>query len=173
MTATPKPSQSLEKLAIEALARCRARGLRVATAESCTGGLVAGALTEIAGSSDVIEGGFVTYSNTAKSRLLDVPEALIATLGAVSREVACAMAEGVLAKLPSADIAVAVTGIAGPGGGNAEKPVGLVHFALARRGRATAPWHEIFSGNRAEIRRQSVISALRALAADAPPDAQS
>jgi nicotinamide-nucleotide amidase len=111
----------------------RKRRLMLATAESCTGGLVAGLLTEIAGSSDVVERGFVTYSNAAKHELLGVPEAMLAEHGAVSEPVARAMAEGALAH-SAADVTVAVTGIAGPGGGSAEKPVGLVHFAAARRG---------------------------------------
>src|SRR5580692_10126910 len=114
------------------LAACRAHGLMVATAESCTGGLVAGALTEIAGSSDVVDRGFVTYSNDAKEAMLGVPAATLASHGAVSRETADAMAAGALA-MSNADITVAITGIAGPGGGSAAKPVGLVHFAAAAR----------------------------------------
>ena len=110
----------------------RARGLKVATAESCTGGLVAAALTEIAGSSDVVDCGFVTYSNAAKQAMLGVPEATLKRHGAVSVETAAAMAAGAL-KNSQADVAVAITGIAGPGGGTAEKPVGLVHFAAASR----------------------------------------
>jgi nicotinamide-nucleotide amidase len=112
---------------------CRAQGLKLAAAESCTGGLIAAALTAIPGSSDVFERGFVTYSNEAKSEMLGVPAALIATHGAVSMEGAVAMAEGALAR-SRADVAVAVTGVAGPGGGSAAKPVGLVHIAVARRG---------------------------------------
>jgi nicotinamide-nucleotide amidase len=111
----------------------RRRGLKLATAESCTGGLVAGVLTEIAGSSDVVERGFVTYSNEAKTELLGVSEMTLAQHGAVSEPVARAMAVGALAH-SYADIAVSVTGIAGPGGGSAAKPVGLVHIAAARRG---------------------------------------
>jgi nicotinamide-nucleotide amidase len=111
----------------------RRHGLKLVTAESCTGGLVAGVLTEIAGSSDVVERGFVTYSNAAKMEVLGVPEALLAEHGAVSEPVARAMAEGALAH-SRADIAVSVTGITGPGGGSAAKPVGLVHVAAARRG---------------------------------------
>src|SRR5579863_4624644 len=110
----------LRSAAKHLLAVCRARGLRVATAESCTGGLIAGALTEIAGSSDVVERGFVTYSNAAKAELLGVLPALIARHGAVSEEVAAAMAEGALAHAP-VDLAVSVTGIAGPGGGSPDK----------------------------------------------------
>lgn len=110
----------------------RQHRLQIATAESCTGGLLTGLLTEIAGSSDVVACGFVTYSNDAKTAMLGVPAAMIEVHGAVSPEVAVAMAAGVLAHSP-ADIAVSITGIAGPGGGSAEKPVGLVHIAAARR----------------------------------------
>lgn len=108
----------------------------LATAESCTGGLIAGLITSVSGSSDVLECGFVTYSNAAKTRMIGVPADLIARVGAVSEEVARAMAEGALAN-SAADVAIAVTGIAGPGGGTAAKPVGLVHCAAARRGCAT------------------------------------
>lgn len=120
------------------LATLRARKLMIATAESCTGGLIAGVLTEIGGSSDVVERGFVTYSNEAKTELIGVPAALIEAHGAVSREVALAMAAGALAH-SRADIAAAVTGVAGPSGGSAAKPVGLVHVAVQRRG--VAPVH--------------------------------
>lgn len=118
------------------LAACRARGWRVATAESCTGGLVAALLTEIAGSSDVVECGYVTYSNAAKAGMLGVDPEMIQAAGAVSQEVARAMAEGALAQ-SAADLAIAITGIAGPGGATSTKPVGLVHFGLAVRGRPT------------------------------------
>lgn len=110
-----------------------AAGLTLATAESCTGGLVAATLTEIAGSSAVVDCGFVTYSNAAKTKLLGVPATLITARGAVSAEVAQAMALGVLSR-SGADVAVSITGIAGPGGGSAAKPVGLVYFGLAQRG---------------------------------------
>jgi nicotinamide-nucleotide amidase len=123
-------------LASDVLTAARGRHLRLAAAESCTGGLVAGVLTEIAGSSDVFDRGFVTYSNGAKADLLGVPAALIAVHGAVSEPVARAMAEGALAR-STAELAVAITGIAGPGGGSPAKPVGLVHFAVAGRGLAT------------------------------------
>lgn len=113
--------------------RCRRNGLMLATAESCTGGLIAGLLTSVSGSSDVLDCGFVTYSNAAKSRMIGVPAELIARVGAVSEEVARAMAEGAIAN-SAADVAIAVTGVAGPGGGTATKPVGLVHCAAARRG---------------------------------------
>jgi nicotinamide-nucleotide amidase len=127
---------SLVREAAELLAACRSRGLKIATAESCTGGLIAAILTEVPGSSDVVERGFVTYSNEAKTEMLGVPAELITRHGAVSEEVARAMAEGAL-QHSRADIAVAVTGVAGPGGGTAAKPVGLVHLAAANRGGAT------------------------------------
>ena len=113
---------------------CRARGLTIATAESCTGGLVAAALTDIAGSSDVVECGFVTYSNAAKETMLGVPQATLKAHGAVSAETASAMAAGAL-RHSAADLAVAITGIAGPGGGSKNKPVGLVYFAADEPGR--------------------------------------
>ena len=143
----------------------RARGLKVATAESCTGGLVAGALTEIAGSSDVVDRGFVTYSNEAKQQMLGVPADTITTHGAVSRETAEAMARGALGKA-AADIVVAVTGIAGPGGGSPDKPIGLVHFAAASRNGALIH-KEMRYGDigRAEVRRLSVLQALALLKA--------
>ena len=118
------------------LAACRAKGHTIVTAESCTGGLVAAILTEVPGSSDVFERGFVTYSNLAKTEQLGVPPELIEEHGAVSKVVAHAMALGALAR-SSADLAVAVTGVAGPGGGTAAKPIGLVHFAAVRRGGET------------------------------------
>jgi nicotinamide-nucleotide amidase len=123
----PDDIQALARQVIEA---ARERSLMVATAESCTGGLVAAALTDVAGSSAVLERGFVTYSNQAKTELLGVPSALIQARGAVSEPVARAMAEGALARSPAA-VSVAVTGVAGPGGGTPDKPVGLVHFAAA------------------------------------------
>src|ERR1700719_4200239 len=111
---------------------CRMRKLTIATAESCTGGLVAGALTDIAGSSDVIDRGFVTYSNAAKEEMLAVPSSILQSHGAVSRQPAEAMAPGALAR-SAVDLAVGITGVAGPGGGSADKPVGLVHLAAAAR----------------------------------------
>lgn len=125
------PTEILE-LARAVLDGARARGWRTATVESCTGGLVCAALTEIAGSSDVVDRGFVTYSNAAKTALVGVPAEIIETHGAVSEQVARAMAAGALAA-SGANVAVAITGIAGPGGGSAEKPVGLVWFGLATR----------------------------------------
>ncbi|ALA18949.1 damage-inducible protein CinA [Chelatococcus sp. CO-6] len=145
------------------LAACRQRGLKIATAESCTGGLVAGALTAIAGSSDVVERGFVTYSNEAKIEAIGVDADLIAGHGAVSEPVARAMAAGALAR-SRADLAVAVTGIAGPGGGSAAKPVGLVHFAVAMRTGKVLHREERFGDiGRSEVRRLSVAVALTML----------
>jgi len=118
------------------LAACRAHGTRIATAESCTGGLICAVLTEGAGSSDVLERGFVTYSNAAKEQVLGVPGALLAQHGAVSAEVARAMAAGALVR-SAATVAISVTGIAGPGGGSALKPVGLVYLGIASLGRPT------------------------------------
>ena len=133
----------------------------LATAESCTGGMIAAALTDIAGSSAVVERGFVTYSNAAKSELLGISPALIVARGAVSAEVAAAMAEGALAHSHTA-VAVSVTGIAGPDGGSPEKPVGLVWFGLSTSGETTTK-HEVFSGDRADIRRQATEKALALL----------
>lgn len=133
------------------IVRYRAVGRMVATAESCTGGLIAGLLTEIPGSSNVLERGFVVYSNAAKEELLGVPAETLAKHGAVSEETARAMAEGALAK-SRADVAVSVTGIAGPDGGTAAKPVGLVHFACARRGAPTIAREERFG----DIGREAV-----------------
>lgn len=140
----------------------RARGVMVATAESCTGGLIAAALTEIAGSSDVVDRGFVTYSNGAKMAMLGVLPNLIAVHGAVSSPVARAMAEGALAR-SDAGLAVSVTGVAGPGGGTAEKPVGTVWFGLAATGRATSTEVAMFPGNRVAVRRATVLHALSLL----------
>ena len=137
-----------------------ARGEMVATAESCTGGLVSALLTEIAGSSAVVDRGFVTYSNEAKQAMLGVPEALLAAHGAVSEPVARAMAEGALAH-SRAHVTVAITGIAGPGGGSPDKPVGLVHFACARRGGETLAIEKRFGDlGRAEVRRAALLCAL-------------
>jgi len=153
----------ISALAERVLAACRARGWMLATAESCTGGLVAGALTEIAGSSDVVERGFVTYSNAAKMELIGVPAATLDAHGAVSRQTAEAMAQGALARAPVA-LAVAITGIAGPGGGSAEKPVGLVHFAAAAKdGRLIHREKRYGDIGRSPVRRASVIEALTML----------
>ncbi len=140
----------------------RARGLTMATAESCTGGLIAAALTSVAGSSDVVECGFVTYSNAAKTAMLGVPAELIAAQGAVSEAVALHMADGALQR-SEADLAVAVTGIAGPGGGSLEKPVGLVWFGAGRRGNPTWAAHEVFPGDRTAVREVTVRHAFQVL----------
>jgi nicotinamide-nucleotide amidase len=145
------------------LAQCRARGLKIATAESCTGGLVAGALTDIAGSSDVVDRGFVTYSNEAKHEMLGVPNATLKKFGAVSRQTAEAMARGAL-KHSDADLAVSITGIAGPGGATPGKPVGLVHFAAAARGgRVIARAKKFGDIGRRKVRQKSVDEALAML----------
>lgn len=150
----------LRAAAKRVLNACRARGLRIATAESCTGGLVAAALTDIAGSSDVVECGFVVYSNAAKRAMLGVPEATLRRYGAVSAETAGAMAAGALRNSP-ADIAVAITGIAGPGGGTRRKPVGLVHFAAeSRDGRRLQRRCRFGKIGRRRVREQSVAQAL-------------
>ena len=141
------------------LQACRERGLTVVTAESCTGGLVAGSLTAIAGSSDVVDRGFVTYTNDAKHEVLGVPTALLEAHGAVSEPVARAMAEGALAHARGS-LAVAVTGIAGPGGATPTKPVGLVHFAAARRDGRTIAEHHVLPGDRTAVRVASVRVAL-------------
>lgn len=142
---------------------CGRQGLKIATAESCTGGLVAAAITELGGASHVFDWGVVTYANAAKMQLLGVPEALLTAHGAVSEEVAEAMADGALAR-SGADIAVAVTGIAGPGGGTAEKPVGLVCFAAARKDRPTVTARQQFeNAGREAIRFAAVEQAIRML----------
>ena len=159
MSASPALLRRAEAL----LAACRGRGWRVATAESCTGGLVAALLTEIAGSSDVVECGFVTYSNDAKAGMLGVDPALIQTEGAVSEPVARAMAECALA-LSGVELAVAITGIAGPGGATATKPVGLVHFGLALRGKPTRHVERRYGDlGRAAVRNAAVEDALALL----------
>lgn len=157
--------EALTALAAEVLAAARAGGDLIATAESCTGGMVSAALTSVPGSSDVFDRGFVTYTNAAKSEMLDVPFWLIEKHGAVSEEVARAMAGGALAH-SNATIAVAITGIAGPGGGTEDKPVGLVHFAAERRDVPTQHQRVEFGElGRDEIRRLSVECALLMLRA--------
>jgi nicotinamide-nucleotide amidase len=156
------------ELARAVLDACRARRWRVATAEACTGGLIAAALTAIAGSSDVVERSFVAYSNAAKSQMLGVPSAMIAAHGAVSAETAAAMAAGAALRA-DVDAAVAAAGIAGPGGGSAEKPVGLVIFGLARRGGDTRTERHVFAGDRDQVRRAALIRALELLLGEARP----
>ena len=152
-------------LAQSALDACRARGWHLATAESCTGGLIAAALTAIARSSDVVERGFVAYSNEAKSQLLGVPPETIAANGAVSAETAAAMAQGAVARAP-VDLAISVTGVAGPGGGSAAKPVGLVIFGVARREGPCRTERYVFDGDRAAVREAALQVALRLIEAE-------
>ena len=145
------------------LQSCREAGVTIATAESCTGGLIAGCLTEIAGSSDVVDRGFVTYSNEAKNVMLDVPMRLIERHGSVSESVARTMAEGALAH-SLAVLSVAVTGVAGPGGGTAEKPIGLVHLACAKRGGETRHREERYGDlGRSAIREATIRTAMEML----------
>lgn len=162
MTSAMTPDEPSHVLAAELGRALLARGWHVTVAESCTGGLLAGAITSVAGSSDWFEVGFVTYSNGAKTALLGVSESVLAAHGAVSEETARAMAEGALAK-SGADIAVAVTGVAGPSGGTPGKPVGTVCFAWARRGDVTASTTCHLAGDRAGVRAASVTFALEGL----------
>jgi nicotinamide-nucleotide amidase len=152
------PAASLQ-LARHVLGACERRGWHLATAESCTGGLIIACLTEIPGSSSVVERGYVTYDNRAKTEVLGVPSTLVERVGAVSEEVARAMAEGALARA-GVDLAIAVTGIAGPGGATPTKPVGLVHLAVARDGAPTLHTRAVFPGDRAAIRLATVDAAL-------------
>ena len=153
-------------LAESVLERCRGAGLMVATAESCTGGLVAACLTEIAGSSAVVERGFVVYANTAKIDLLGVAPATLERHGAVSEQTAAEMLAGALARSP-ADLVVAITGIAGPGGGTADKPVGLVFIGVQRAGAAPDIERHVFAGDRNAVRDASLLRALELLHAAA------
>ncbi|MEQ8817915.1 MAG: CinA family protein [Thalassobaculum sp.] len=162
--------ETLIDAATALLYACREAGMTIATAESCTGGLVASCLTEVPGSSDVFERGFVTYSNDAKAELLGVPMQMITRHGAVSEEVAKAMAIGALAR-SRALMTISITGVAGPGGGTAAKPVGLVHFASAMTGGNTVHERHEFEGNRTDIRREAVRTALRILADRIPRQA--
>jgi nicotinamide-nucleotide amidase len=164
------PAHSLA-LAKKLLAACEARGWHLATAESCTGGLIIGCLTEIAGSSNVVERGYVTYDNRAKQEVLGVPSELLASVGAVSEEVARAMAAGARERA-GVDLAIAVTGIAGPGGATPTKPVGLVHMAVTLREQPSLHAKEIFPGDRSGVRLAAVDAALelalRAIRSRAP-----
>ena len=166
----------VDPLAYALLEACEDRGLVIATAESCTGGLIAAAITDVPGSSTAFDRGFVTYSNAAKTDMLDVDAETIAEHGAVSREVAAQMAFGAI-RHSRADLAVSVTGVAGPGGGSADKPVGLVHMAVARRGEGeialAAERRLVLDADlgREGVRRATVKAALQALAeaaSDAP-----
>lgn len=156
-------SDEIEKLATEVLEKCRTRKWQLATAESCTGGLIGGALTDIAGSSDVFDRGFITYSNKAKARVIGVSTDILRAHGAVSEETAREMAAGAL-KTAGANLTVAVTGIAGPGGGGPGKPVGLVHFAVAtEEGIAEHRKMEYGDLGRSEVRLATVKTALEML----------
>lgn len=157
-------SDELVASAQSLLALYRQAGLRLATAESCTGGLVAALLTEVAGSSDVVERGFVTYSNEAKIEMLGVSQETLTAHGAVSGETAKEMALGALTH-SQADVAVSITGIAGPGGATATKPVGLVHLAAARDGKVLQAVHDIFPGDRGAVRLAALEQALSLLRA--------
>jgi nicotinamide-nucleotide amidase len=151
-----------EERARRVLEACRRAGVRLALVEASTGGLMAASLTDIPGASAVVERGFIPYSNEAKTELLGVPVELMVAHGAVSEEVARALAEGALARSP-ADIALAETGIAGPSGGSAAKPVGLVHLAVSWRGGTTTCERHVFSGDRATIRRAAATRGLELL----------
>ena len=155
---------AIDDLARQVIETYAARGLTLGTAESCTGGLIAGALTGISGSSAVVDRGFVTYSNDAKMDLLDVDGGILRDHGAVSEATARAMAWGVLTHAP-VDCAVAVTGVAGPTGGTKDKPVGLVHFGAARHGRDIVHERHVFDGDRAAVRQATVQRALALLLA--------
>lgn len=159
-------NEELLALAEKVVEKNRLAGRRIATAESCTGGLVAAALTEVAGASDVFDRAFITYSNEAKIELLGVSEDILSTLGAVSEATAWAMAQGALQR-SNADVSVAISGIAGPGGGTEKKPVGTVVFARALRESGNAPviadTHHFGDLGRSEIRRQAALVALRLL----------
>lgn len=147
------------------LKTCQKAGLKIATAESCTGGLICAVLTEIPGASKVVECGFVTYSNSAKTEILNVPAELLRTHGAVSESVARAMAEGVLSRCPDVALTLGVTGIAGSEGGSLEQPVGLVHLAAARRGADTLHRRVLFPGDRTAVRLATIAAALTLLQA--------
>ena len=149
----------LNKLANKLILACREKNIKIASAESCTGGLIAGCITSVAGSSDVFERGFNTYSNEAKSDLLSIPIDVIASNGAVSKATAIAMCEGALKNAP-VQLTISVTGIAGPGGGTIEKPVGTVYMASARVGKSTIEKSYLFNGNRDQIRLYTIEKAL-------------
>ncbi|MDH5189192.1 MAG: CinA family protein [Rhodospirillaceae bacterium] len=149
-------------MAEDLIAACREKKIKLALAESCTGGLVAGCITSVSGSSDVLDRGFVTYSNQSKVDMLGVPQNTIEKFGAVSEQTAFAMAEGAI-KNSDATLSLSITGIAGPGGGSDEKPVGLVHIAVAREGISTRCERHIFKGDRDRVRIQAVESGLKLL----------
>ena len=148
--------------ATEVVTALLSNGQMLATAESCTGGMVAASITDVAGSSAVFDRGFVTYSNAAKNEMLGVPKKLLETFGAVSEQVALSMAAGAISH-SAATIAVAITGIAGPKGGSETKPVGLVYFAVARRRGKSLSDKKVFTGNREQVRAQALDHALQML----------
>ncbi|VBB68633.1 C-terminal domain of CinA type S [invertebrate metagenome] len=150
------------------VATCQRAGLRIATAESCTGGLLCALLTEVPGASRVVERGFIAYSNAAKIEVLDVPADLLQVHGAVSESVACAMATGLLNLCSNVALTIAVTGIAGPDGGSGQRPAGLVHLAAARRGASVTHQRALFPGDRTEVRLATVATAIAILAALVP-----
>lgn len=165
MTEKLEVDKNIIALAVDLLRVCRERGDLIATAESCTGGLLAATMTAIPGCSDCFERGFVTYSNVSKSEMLGVPYWLIEKHGAVSEDVARAMAGGALTH-SQANLAVAITGIAGPDGGSPEKPVGLVYFAVGRRDEPIVSESMLFGDlGRTEVQRRSVAQALKMLRA--------
>jgi len=155
-------SDKLIGLAEDVISACKNMNLRLATAESCTGGLIAGCLTAVSGASDVLQHGYVTYANQAKINLLGVPADILNKHGAVSEPVSKAMAEGAI-ESGDADMAISVTGIAGPSGGSDEKPVGLVHISVARTGYETLHERHVFNGDRNAVRLQTIEAALELL----------
>lgn len=156
-------SPALLRQAEDVIQAATAKKLQVATAESCTGGLISACLTEVAGASAVFDRGYISYSYDSKTAYLDVPHDIVVACGAVSAQVAIGMAEGTL-RHSTANIAVAATGIAGPGGGTPDKPVGLVYLAIATRGGNAYADKNVFQGNRTEVRLQTVDKALKLLA---------
>ena len=154
------PKITADELAKTIVETAKHQGIVIVLAESCTGGMIAAALTDIPGSSEVLDRCLVTYSNDAKRDLLDVTDDTLAKYGAVSAETASAMSNGALSRTPAATLAASVTGIAGPGGGSEEKPVGLVHFACQKRGHDPVLDQQIFTGNRNEIRKKSLFNLL-------------
>ena len=152
--------QEITQLAENIINKARQKTITIALAESCTGGMIAAALTDISGSSAVLDRGYVTYSNQAKINILGVSNATLEQYGAVSEQTARAMVDGTLIAAPMADLALSVTGIAGPGGGSKDKPVGLVHFACQRRDSPQIHAKHIFNGDRNMVRQQAVHTAL-------------
>ncbi|MFD2207350.1 CinA family protein [Kiloniella antarctica] len=157
-------AQDITTLSTEVIDLCRAKGIKITTAESCTGGMIIAALTDIAGSSDVVDRGFITYSNEAKCEMLGVRIEALSMHGAVSSPVATAMAEGAM-KNSNAELTISVTGIAGPGGGTFEKPVGTVYIATAYESDRTLYQKHFFNGDRTSIRQQTVLAAIHYLKA--------